>query len=89
MLYIRYMLSELVIADSKLFFLNISYHKKICDVHQQNLSYNKDVVRDVELHGAPLMDPREAVRQWDFYQTKVKASQQLQINQIIDKVSFC
>ena len=34
------------------------------------------------------MDPREAVRQGDFYQTKVKASQQLQINQIIDKVKL-
>ena len=48
------------------------HHIKICDVHHQNLSYNKDVVGNVQFHWAPLMNPREAVGQRDFDQTEAR-----------------
>ena len=50
-----------------------SYHEKICDVYQHNLAKNKDIVSDVQLKGAPLVKPREAVRQRDFDQTEVRS----------------
>ena len=57
-------------------FLTVSYHIKICEVNQDNLSYNKDVEGDGQLGRAPLMEPWEAVGQRDFDQTEVKASQE-------------